>query len=193
MESFGPGDTWFSNNKKSVGRFRVNSASDNIRLWTVEGSLPKSSATYPAGALTINESFDEEGKGVRAYSDFSGKTVLKEVQNGTSWLQTFYVYDDYDRLRFIVPPMVATTYAPTQAQADLWYYQHEYDSEHRPTGSKSPGAGWTYTIYDRWDRPVLVQDANQRAKSPAEWSFVKYDDWDRPIISGTLTSTSSRT
>ena len=192
MESFGPGNSWHANSKKTITRFRINTATDNIRLWRIENGLPKSTSSYPAGSLTIEESFDEEGKGISIYREGTGRIVLQEVQNGSTWLKSWFVYDDYDGLRFIIPPIVAASHTPTQADADLWFYQYEYDNEHRETGSKSPDAGWVYTIYDKWDRPVLVQDANQRAKSPAEWSFVKYDDWSRPVISGTITSTATR-
>lgn len=192
-ESYAPGSAWHQNNRKTTQKLSFNTA-NSIRLWFIDSTtgLPKSTGTYPAGALTIEEVTDEENRVAKVYRDFSGKTVLKQEQDGISWQDSWYVYDDYDNLRYIVPPMVASTYAPSLASANLWFYQYEYDSEHRQIGYKAPGAGWIYTIYDKWDRPVLTQDANQRAKSPAEWSFVKYDDWNRPVLSGIMTSTETR-
>ena len=30
--------------------------------------------------------------------------VLKKSYDGTQWLETYYVYDDFDLLRFVIPP-----------------------------------------------------------------------------------------
>jgi RHS repeat-associated protein len=119
--------------------------------------------------------------------------VLKEGQTTEGrWAQTYYVYGINGNLLFIIPPAATSNLTPNQTFVDLWCYQYEYDNYQRQTGSKGPGVGWVYTIYDQWDRPVLTQDANQRAKSPAEWAFIKYDDLNRPIISGIQKTNDSR-
>ncbi|WP_209332874.1 hypothetical protein [Lunatimonas salinarum] len=77
-------------------------------------------------------------------------------------------------------------YTPSQDFVNLWHFQYAYDEFGRQTGTKAPGAGWVYTIYDKWDRPVLTQDGEQRAKATPEWSYVKYDIHNRPVITGTI-------
>jgi hypothetical protein len=66
-----------------------------------------------------------------------------------------------------------------------WHFQYEYDELGRQTGTKAPGAGWVYTVFDRWDRPVLTQDSVQRGRNVRERSFMKYDIHNRAVISGT--------
>src|SRR5690606_37449194 len=69
---------------------------------------------------------------------------------------------------------------------------YRYDELGRQIASKAPGAGWTFTIYDRWDRAVLTQDSVQRIKTVPEWSFVKYDIHNRPVVAGVIATTDSR-
>jgi RHS repeat-associated protein len=164
-----------------------------IRIWDVVNGLPQSTQNYTTGTLIINQTSNEQGMTVRTYSDFLGRTVLDEVLlGGNECARTYYVRNLYGELLFIIPPMASENLNPDQAFADRWYFQYEYDEQQRPVGVKSPGAGWVYTIYDRWERPVLTQDANQRAKSPAEGSFVKYDEFNRPVISGIFKTNDSR-
>jgi len=171
---------------------KVNEA-NAVRQWTITGGLPRSTAFYPAGTLTIAENRDGENNLSRSYTDFAGRTVLKQVQaTASTWLNTYYVYNDYNELIFVITPEAETNLTPDQAFADRWYFCYEYDQLGRQTGSKAPGAGWVYSIYDRWDRPVLTQDGVQRAKSPAEWSFVKYDHFNRAVLSGTLRTAAAR-
>jgi hypothetical protein len=192
-QSFAVGSAWTA--KPSNYAININDA--NIRMWTVVNGLPVSTSNYPAGALVINQIVDEDQIIAKTYKDFTGRLVLKQVQridnNGNViFANTYYVYDYYGKPLFIIPP-AATNFSPDQAYADRWYFQYEYDSYQRQTGSKAPGAGWVYTIYDQWDRPVLSQDANQRAKATPEWTFMKYDDMNRPIAKGTYASNLSRT
>lgn len=185
------GSAW--NAKPTTNTLRINDVNFSIRQWDVVGGLPVSTAIYPNGSLTITESINEEGIVSRSYSDFLGRVILKEAQTTEGrWAQTYYVYGINGSLLFIIPPAAVTNLNPNQAFVDLWCYQFEYDNYQRKIGSKGPGTGWIYTIYDQWDRPVLTQDANQRAKSPAEWVFIKYDDLNRPIISGILKTNDSR-
>ena len=178
--------------KTITAKIKVNDAS-SIRIWTISSGLPRSTTTYPAASLTIQENKDEAGFINRTYSDFSGKTILTQVQaTTTTWLNTYYVYNDYNELLFIIPPEASANYTPDQAYADLWYTRFEYDNLGREIGTKAPGAGWIYTIYDRWDRPVLVQDGVQRAKTTPEWTYFKYDSFNRLAVTGTLATTSTR-
>ncbi len=65
---------------------------------------------------------------------------------------------------------------------DALGYQYHYDNRNRLVEKKIPGKDWEYIIYDKLDRPVLTQDANQRLNN--EWLFTKYDIHSRPIYTG---------
>lgn len=168
-------------------RVKVNTATDAVRRWDIISGRPNSTGTYPANSLSVAETTDPAGHITRTFSDFAGRTVLVRTQSGaTTWFNTYYVYNNYGELLFVIPPQSSTTFAPTKAHVDLWHFQYAYDDLGRQTGSRAPGAGWVYTIFDKWDRPVLTQDSVQRVKS--EWTYVKYDIHNRPVIIGTITN-----
>jgi RHS repeat-associated protein len=161
-----------------------------IYNWKIVNGLPQSSTD---GKLVVSETVNEQSIATRTYNDFLGRTIMKEqMLDASNCMRTYYVYNEYGNVRFIIPPAASHNLTPDQVFADKWFFQYEYDEQQRLVGTKAPGVGWVYTIYDQWDRPVLTQDANQRGKSPAEWSFVKYDEFNRPIISGIFTTNDSR-
>ncbi|NVJ64410.1 MAG: RHS repeat-associated core domain-containing protein [Flavobacteriaceae bacterium] len=84
----------------------------------------------------------------------------------------------------IVPYEVTTDFL------DLWAFQYRYDERNRMVEKKVPGSGWVYMVYDKLDRLVLTQDANQRDID--QWTFSKYDELSRPVLTGFYTSSSSR-
>jgi hypothetical protein len=53
-----------------------------------------------------------------------------------------------------------------------------------------PGAGWVYTVYNNIDQPILSQDARQQAEST--WIFTKYDALGRVVMTGSVSSSASR-
>lgn len=61
-------------------------------------------------------------------------------------------------------------------------YQYKYDSKNRLIEKKLPGKGWEYVVYDKLNRPILMQDA--LSKSVNKWIFTKYDAFGRAIYSG---------
>ena len=66
---------------------------------------------------------------------------------------------------------------------------YRYDSRGNCIARSLPGAGWTYTVYDKGNRPVLTQDAAQRAQNANAWTFAIPDRLGRPALRGTTTMT----
>ena len=186
-EAYGPGSAWFSTLHKSSTSFTVNSAITLIKRWQINATtgLPYSSSNYPDSTIFISLSADEDGNATSSMKDFRGNVVQTLIQSSPQ-LITHYVYDDFGRLRFVIPPAASDNVAPDQAHIDRWAFQYQYDSRGRLVKQKGPGTDWTYTIYDGWDRPVLTQDGAERAKTNKEWTFVKYDAMNRVIMTGIL-------
>jgi len=126
-----------------------------------------------------------------------GNVVLKRSynQNGAALdtLSTYYVYDDFGNLSFVLPPAVNAdrNVAIAQTSLDNYCYQYKYDGRQRMTAKKLPGKGWEYTVYNQMDQPIMTQDSVQRGKAPQQWTITKYDVLSRPILTGIYTHTGS--
>lgn len=68
---------------------------------------------YSNGQLSVKVTIDEDGHAVREYTDKQGRTVLRKVQAADApndlndpeqWACTYYIYDDLNNLRTVLPP-----------------------------------------------------------------------------------------
>jgi RHS repeat-associated protein len=211
QKSFAPGNSWAGSEGGTEHaiqmQYNVNTVSDSVRIWTIANdsltysgadtgrNIPSTSTTYSAGQLYKNITIDEKGNFVIEYKDKNGHVVLKKVQIASSpgnahigWLCTYYVYDDFGNLRFVIPPKAvaiflanATWTLSTEIINEL-VFRYEYDGRFRMKAKKVPGAGWVYMIYDRRDRLVFTQDANMRGSY--QWMYTLYDGLNRPVQTG---------
>ncbi len=189
-----------------------NNISEKVHVWRigyVPGALPAGSALdiYQAGSLLKTVITDERGKKVVEYKDRVGNSILKKVQLKESgagltdehdgWLCTYYVYDDFNRLRFVITPK-AVAYLDThnwtinQAIADELCFYYEYDGKGRLIVKKTPGVSKLNMVYDQRDRVVFEQDGNQAARAQREWLVHFYDDLNRPVSTGIYKTQKSR-
>ncbi len=114
-EQYGPGQAWKvpGNDKPVRYSYEVN-ASNEVRLWVIDGEYPSSELPnkyYPAGQLHKNTTIDEEGHELIEFTDKEGRIVLKRMQapddtdpSVEDWADTYYIYDDFGNLRFVLPP-----------------------------------------------------------------------------------------
>lgn len=195
LEQGAPGAAWQPGTNHAVKSiFRVNTASDNVRIWTTAGPKTTAPTTYVAGALNVSRTTDENGNEVLQFVDKLGRLLLKRVQVGetiegvyTEYLDTYYVYDTRGNLALQIPPKaaykIATGTAWNTTFRDEWCFQYYYDERNRVVDKKVPGSGIISYIYDPLDRIVLVQDAELKLTN--KWLFVKYDSRQRPVMQGT--------
>ncbi|MBY0537631.1 MAG: DUF4329 domain-containing protein, partial [Chitinophagaceae bacterium] len=200
LNSYAPGINWVGASRGMSNQYLVNTLSDSVRIWTIApsiGSIPTSSAVYEAGQLMKAVSIDENGKQVVDFKDKNGKIILKKVQSSNSpstayqgWLCTYYVYDDLGQLRFVIQPraveLINATWVITTGIADELCFRYEYDYRLRMIVKKLPGEGEIWIVYDKWDKPILTQDAKMRIQN--KWIFTKFDQLNRPIMSGFYTN-----
>ena len=104
--------------------------------------------------------------------------------------QTYYVYDDFGRLRYTIPEPGNGLFekegdARTPWQLREYCYYTSYDRYGRAEKLLNAGAGWVYKLYDVRDREVMSQSAEMRREN--KWLFTHYDDLDRPIRTGEYT------
>ena len=124
------------------------------------------------------------------YTNAQGQVIAKEVQvSETDRRMTYYVYDDLGQQCYVLPPAQhealtdGTTYTPSQLHK-LSYYT-EYDDKGQAVRQWNPGTDCVYSLYDRRGRLAMTQSGKQRTAN--EWSFTKYDRMDRPVLSGIVT------
>ena len=172
-------------------KYLVNDAGTySARKWTLNTSgIPVSTEPYDAGELTVNEVTDEDGKVAEVYTDKLGQVVLRRTRNGAELLDTYYIYDDDNNLRFVLPPEASANFTPDEAFLNRWTYRYTYDNRQRLSEKKAPGADWQYMLYDKRDRLVMSQDGRQRQQG--EWLFTHYDALNRPILAGICYNTNT--
>ncbi|QEC40970.1 DUF6443 domain-containing protein [Pseudobacter ginsenosidimutans] len=203
LNTYAPGSSWAGSNRGTNIKYLLNSVIDEVRIWNValtQGSLPVSNTTYSAGQLTKKLTKEEKNVQVIEYQDKAGKLIMRKTQlsaaadDGTGsphagWLCSYYVYDDYDRLRFILTPRVIEllngSWTITQSISDELCIRMEYDDWDRNIIKKTPGADEQRFVYDKIGRLVMSQDGNLR--NDKKWQYYKYDDLDRITASGLLT------
>ena len=101
IEQTGPGDTWYKMGKKIKKSYISNSANSVIcyEAPTENNSLVENGC-YKAASLFCEETTDEDGHTLQVFTDFQGEKVL-ERKDGNN--DTYYVYNDYGELRFVLP------------------------------------------------------------------------------------------
>ncbi|NML42105.1 hypothetical protein HHL17_33270, partial [Chitinophaga sp. G-6-1-13] len=189
LKTYAPGNSWTT--KPVTIQYLVNTVSDSVRIWNMDAAgNAVSPGTYAAGQLSVTVTTDEDGGQVVEYKDKSGQQVLKKLRvagnnAGTAhmgWLCTYYIYDDLNNLRFVIPPLGVekiTGNWNTAAIADGLCFQYGYDSRNRMITKKLPGAGAVEMVYDVRDRLVFTRDANQRTQQ--QWHVTFYDGLNRPV------------
>ena len=112
--------------------------------------------------------------------------VAFEKINDTESLFTYYVYDDFERQVFTIPPkavelMETSSWNTSTLTQDL-VYRNQYGDKGRLEKQFIPGRDEIYYVYDNLDRLIITQDGNQR--NDDLWSFVKYDKLGRIVVNG---------
>ncbi|WP_160136249.1 DUF6443 domain-containing protein [Chryseobacterium sp. c4a] len=161
-----------------------------------EVSLP-TTETYAPGTLYKNTVTDEDGNQTVEFKNAKGQTLLvRKIMSATVHVDTYYVYNEYDQLAFVIPPN-AVHQVITEVLLNNLCYQYRYDNKGRLVEKKLPGKGWEFMVYDKQDRVILSQDAilgtttNNFMKKG--WLFTKYDKFGRVVYSGFFSNTATRT
>ena len=207
QEQFGPGDDWRSNNKRVTYDYLTNEDSEVFKFvtstsWNADAtksglSLASPGNYYSSSTLYKNKVTDEDGNESYEYKNGQGQTLLvRKMLSSTVSADTYYVYNEYDQLAFVISPKATEMVKSNPSGADLGEngmvlkelsYQYRYDGRNRLVEKKLPGKGWEYMVYDRQDRLVMTQDANQGLAK--QWIFTKYDQFGRVAYTGIYTGT----
>ncbi|WP_277632959.1 DUF6443 domain-containing protein [Avrilella dinanensis] len=203
LESAAPGADWAmdASEKHTIrSSYSLNSSRDAVQRYTVTTTWNASRGTfvssianngnYPAKTLhkTIvkNENWksaDGRNNTTEEFKDLKGNIVLKRTYNSGVAHDTYYVYDNYGNLSYVLPPLANG--AITSTTLDKLCYQYRYDEKNRLVEKKLPGKEWEYIVYDQSDRVVMTGPVYSPFGSGSKgWLFTKYDAFSRPVYTG---------
>lgn len=203
LKQAAPGKDWAMNNGHEIKfEYQTNTASE-VKLYTVTTNLTaglyditlgNTSGTtfYAAGELYKNVTYDENTAAVPSetasstieFKNKDGQIVLKRAYNAGFKHDTYYVYDIYGNLTYVIPPKADG--AITQTVLDGLCYQYKYDSKNRLVEKRLPGKQWEFIVYDKLDRPVATGPVFSPFASDKTtgWLITKYDIFGRPVYTG---------
>ena len=219
LEQAAPGNDWsLDNSDKHTIKFdyQTNTDADAVKRFTVTSNWDLSKGLYniPTGLTPASYeqyqlyktiTYDEntaanpaEGNGATVeFKDKEGKVVLKRTYNSTpssgagGLHDTYYIYDQFGNLTFVLPPLVDASQAITTTILDGLCYQYKYDYRNRLVEKKLPGKQWEFIVYDKLDRVVATGpayspfvDQQSPTSAPIGWLITKYDCFNRPIYNG---------
>ncbi|MDP4240347.1 MAG: DUF6443 domain-containing protein, partial [Bacteroidota bacterium] len=189
LQQYGAGEGWYSGHPIAIDH-QVNTANE-VRLWTMSGSTVSAPGYYNAGTLFKTQTTDENGNKSWEFKDLQEQVVLKQVESESGPLNTYYVYDDFARLAYVIPPK-ATAFSYPESSDDFkeLIYAYKYDGRGRMTEKHIPGTGWIYMVYNKIDKLILSQDSLQRASK--DWIFTKYDALGRVVMTGKVVIDNTR-
>ncbi|WP_345987739.1 DUF6443 domain-containing protein [Chryseobacterium sp. Chry.R1] len=174
--------------------YGTNTATEVKKYVTVTGwasgttsSAISQSVNYGANQLYKNTITDEDGNKTIEFKNGKGQTILvRKVISPTENADTYYVYNEFDQLAFVIPPKAAVVADVNTLLGSLCYI-YRYDGRNRLILKKLPGKDYEFMVYDKQDRLIMTQDAVMGANK--QWLFTKYDQFGRVAYTGIYTST----
>lgn len=176
---------------------------DRVLHWKIVSGAPQNDDFYGGNELSVTIVTDVESRKSRSVKDMRGLSITSQVYDPitTKWYGSYNVYDDFGRVRFIIPPIIASNLPSatpsnpnnlSSVQIEELLFQYEYDERGRLKREKAPGAGWKEFVYDQWDRLVMTRHAAQQLNGNDSWTFFKYDALNRQVYSGEVRTTKTR-
>ncbi|WP_419868726.1 DUF6443 domain-containing protein [Chryseobacterium sp. CT-SW4] len=179
--------------------YDANTTADAVKKYAITTTWGNGATSYTIGTTTTsyganqlykNTVIDEDGNKTIEFKNGKGQVILvRKVVSSTENADTYYVYNEYDQLAYVIPPK-ASAVANVNTVAESLCYIYKYDGRNRLVEKKLPGKGWEYMIYNKADKLVMSQDTNLKALG--QWLLTKYDQFGRVVYTGITNNTGSR-
>ncbi|WP_270482495.1 DUF6443 domain-containing protein [Alistipes communis] len=159
--------------------YRTNTANEVRRLAIGVNDELICGGYYDAGMLACTVSTAPDGHIVQNFTDKRGLTLLNRTFDDDEPINTYFVYDDYDRLQWVIMPEGSCRFGDMQTVpkddkfAKDYCYVYTYNDRGLMTEKRMPGREAEYMRYDEGDRLRVSQDGNLRAKK--QWISYSYD------------------
>ena len=174
-----PGEDWNGHSKTIVYGTNADAGNWCCAYYYIDaaGKLARN-GNYQAGLLEATEETDEDGHVSYTFTNMQGKTILTREMDGTVSHDTYYVYDDYGNLFYVLPPMINDDI--TSQNLDKYAYRYRYDHRNRLVEKKLPGTDPVTYAYDAADHLTLMQDGNMKKKG--KYRLYLYDKHNRLAV-----------
>lgn len=188
-----PGQEWYNAGKSQQTDWYTNTSSNpegNALVLTMNQSTLSFSST--SQKYWIEKTTDEDDRKTITFTDLCGQVAAVRNYDSTP-LTTYYAYDDFGDLRYVLPPEVADYYegnpsqslSPTSTLMEQYGYEYRYDNRHNCIYKRLPGCDPIYYIYDKAGHCIFSQDGVQRIAG--KWSFNIPDAFGRTVMTGVFT------
>jgi RHS repeat-associated protein len=194
-----PGNEWAMGEGKEVNFEYLTNGSNDVKKYIANTTKSVRCDIYTA-AIVFTEYYEanrlyktitkdenwESGNDhtTQEFKNKEGQIILKRTFNGSVY-NTYYVYDSYGNLSYVIPPLVNAIGSITQAVLDGQCYQYQYDYRNRMAAKKLPGKQWEYIVYDALDRPIITGPVwDPFGTSAKGYLFTKYDAFGRVCYTG---------
>lgn len=202
LKQAAPGKEWAMGEGHEIKIDYQTNKNDEVRLFEVITTWDASSGLYDISfwdngyyeknelykTITYDENsaanpVEEDGSTVE-FTNKEGKVVLKRTYNANKPHDTYYVYDEYGNLTYVIPPKADAII--TNEILDNLCYQYKHDNRNRRVEKKVPGKQWEFIVYDRLNRIVASGPANSpfQDDNTVGWLITKYDALGRQIYTG---------
>ena len=173
-----PGEDWNGHSKTIVYGTNADAGNWCCAYYYIDaaGKLARN-GNYQAGLLEATEETDEDGHVSYTFTNMQGKTILTREMDGTVSHDTYYVYDDYGNLRYVLQPGYQD-----EPDLSLHAFCYTYDERGRCTELKKPGTGTIRYGYGNNDLMLFSQDEKQQAANLM--TFYLYDKMHRLVVKG---------
>ncbi len=208
LKQAAPGNDWALGSGHEIKLdYQTNTTLDAVKLFSVTANWDSSKglfdiptaltpADYQEFQLYKTITYDEntvanptESSGSTVeFKNKEGQVILKRTYESGVKHDTYYVYDQFSNLTFVIPPLVDATTTISNTILDGLCYQYKYDYRNRLVEKKLPGKQWEFIVYDKLDRVVATGPAfspfSDSAVGVVGWMITKYDVFNRPVYTG---------
>lgn len=159
--------------------YATNAINEVVR-WQASPNGLLRSGYYLPGSLHKTTVTNEDGKEFIEYRDYQNKLLLQKQGKENLFASTYYVYDNFSRLTYVLPPNSLTflhrdsLYGENDSAIMRFAYIYHYNSRDLLVSKKLPGCEEIRMIYDKSNKLILSQDGNQRARGC--WTYNAYDN-----------------
>lgn len=175
-----------SSGNYKIRKFSVNHTNNDIKIPVLVDNNEYYLEDKVYVTITKNENWTSgRDNTIEEYKDLENNVLLERKYNGSDILETYFVYDKYKNITYVITPKVTLSDGVSSDELQNLCFQYVYDIEFRIIKKKLPGKGEEYIIYDRLNRPILTQSALQ--KEQKEWLYTKYDVFGRVVYTGVYT------